>query len=370
MRKVFCLAALGFFACFQASAEELSCNTDFDIQACADGSGGAGQVREAARQYRKNCQQAQAKIQAQPKLKAQCAHPGKKTPLTDCTDQWDKQSRTLGDLLDKVGAEKKDLNKIFLTLLAPEGCEALEKNKTVLRDLIQRYDTLVAAVNPPRQEAREVSGVFQKEFIKTLIPFKNIDPAKHYAGTGDEAPRAPPAPEQVSKMGWVDRVTAYRIALEVNYPGPKDTNLQVGDVTVKVTAAFAKVLRLEGSGVLSDGRLVNSGGGRYIFVPVIKAPYGLGSYKRTPLVPFRSIAVDPKEIPLGSTVFIYEARGMPLPPAPDGTPLFHDGYFRAVDVGHAILGTHIDVYSGDSVEDYRFVQKFFYNRTVHYFVLK
>lgn len=53
------------------------------------------------------------------------------------------------------------------------------------------------------------------------------------------------------------------------------------------------------------------------------------------LVPYRSVAVDPKLIPLGSWVYIEAYRGA-------GSD---DGWFYAMDTGGAIKGRHIDVYT-------------------------
>jgi 3D (Asp-Asp-Asp) domain-containing protein len=52
-----------------------------------------------------------------------------------------------------------------------------------------------------------------------------------------------------------------------------------------------------------------------------------------PLRPYRSIAVDPNVIPLGSGVYIPAYRH-------DG----HGGWFTAQDTGGAIIGRRIDVY--------------------------
>ncbi|HEY5142707.1 MAG TPA: 3D domain-containing protein [Solirubrobacteraceae bacterium] len=52
-----------------------------------------------------------------------------------------------------------------------------------------------------------------------------------------------------------------------------------------------------------------------------------------PLRYYRSIAVDPNLIPLGSLVYV-----------PAYKPLNRDGWFRADDTGGAIIGRHIDVY--------------------------
>jgi 3D (Asp-Asp-Asp) domain-containing protein len=51
------------------------------------------------------------------------------------------------------------------------------------------------------------------------------------------------------------------------------------------------------------------------------------------LRPYRSVAVDPRLIPLGSLVYV-----------PAYKPLNKDGWFRAEDTGSAIKGRHIDVY--------------------------
>jgi 3D (Asp-Asp-Asp) domain-containing protein len=69
---------------------------------------------------------------------------------------------------------------------------------------------------------------------------------------------------------------------------------------------------------------------------------GVRSYK---LVPYRSIAVDPKFISYGSVIYIPEARGAEIT-MPDGRVLNHDGYFFAADTGGAIKLNHIDVFCG------------------------
>ncbi|OUR98522.1 hypothetical protein A9Q84_03675 [Halobacteriovorax marinus] len=64
------------------------------------------------------------------------------------------------------------------------------------------------------------------------------------------------------------------------------------------------------------------------------------------LVPFRSIAVDPKIIPFGSVIFIPAAKGAQFHWV--GKSIVHDGYFFAADKGGAIRGNHIDVFTGNS----------------------
>jgi len=78
-------------------------------------------------------------------------------------------------------------------------------------------------------------------------------------------------------------------------------------------------------------------------------PYGDGveDYK---LIPYRTIAVDPKYFPYGSVIYIPRARGNKIT-LPDGSVTYHDGYFFAGDTGRAILNTHIDVYIGVAEEN-------------------
>lgn len=62
------------------------------------------------------------------------------------------------------------------------------------------------------------------------------------------------------------------------------------------------------------------------------------------LVPFRTIAVDKTQIPIGSVLFIPEAVGTTFTLS-DGSKWVHDGYFFAADVGGDIKGNHIDVFT-------------------------
>jgi 3D (Asp-Asp-Asp) domain-containing protein len=59
------------------------------------------------------------------------------------------------------------------------------------------------------------------------------------------------------------------------------------------------------------------------------------------LAPMRTVAVDPKVFPRHSVLFIRETVGLKMP---DGT--VHDGYWYASDVGGAIKGARIDLFTG------------------------
>jgi 3D (Asp-Asp-Asp) domain-containing protein len=82
---------------------------------------------------------------------------------------------------------------------------------------------------------------------------------------------------------------------------------------------------------------------------VAQGPFGDG-VKGMILVPYRTIAVDPKYIPYGSVIYIPEARGLEIKLS-NGLLLEHDGYFFAADTGSAIKQNHIDVFSGHSAKN-------------------
>ena len=59
------------------------------------------------------------------------------------------------------------------------------------------------------------------------------------------------------------------------------------------------------------------------------------------VVPMRTIAVDKSIIPRRTVIFIKETVGLKMPDGAD-----HDGYWYASDVGGAIKGKRIDLYTG------------------------
>ena len=83
---------------------------------------------------------------------------------------------------------------------------------------------------------------------------------------------------------------------------------------------------------------------KFIRYSIARGPYGDGVNGNS-LVPFRSIAVDPKVINFGAIIFIPEAKGTSIK-LPTGVTAKHDGYFFAADTGHAIKGNKIDIFLG------------------------
>lgn len=70
------------------------------------------------------------------------------------------------------------------------------------------------------------------------------------------------------------------------------------------------------------------------------------------VVPMRTLAVDKSIIPRRTVVFIKETVGVKMP---DGQS--HDGYWYASDIGGAIKGQRIDLYTGHGAASMKPMQK-------------
>lgn len=153
----------------------------------------------------------------------------------------------------------------------------------------------------------------------------------------------PTQPDVVTTKKVIMNPSFYNIAVESEKETGDDMIVfsPEGKPLVEVRESFYKRLTLEGTGMLRDGRLLNfhskkDGNIRFQFVP-----YPIGA-RNARIYAFKSVAVDPKFIPLGARLFIPKTKGIKLP---DGT--IHDGFWRADDVGSAIKGNRLDLFTGE-----------------------
>ena len=167
----------------------------------------------------------------------------------------------------------------------------------------------------------------------------------------------------VADQQWALRF--YWLSLEADYEeaGPTQANVPRGGACAlpanrrvelytldgyffgRVSERYACSLKLEGSGLMRDGRIVNyTGSCKFGYgtcfeqLDTADYPFGRGAGQR-PLVPFKSVAVDPRVIRIGDPLYIPEFDGMVLP---DGS--IHDGCVRADDTGGGIKGRKMDFF--------------------------
>ena len=140
----------------------------------------------------------------------------------------------------------------------------------------------------------------------------------------------------------------YWLAMQDRYPDDFSEEVvytRDGSFLGVYSESFVRSLRMEGSGLLEDGRVINYAGRcRYGVGTCFEQldpnthPFGRGAGQRA-LVPYRSVAVDPRLIAIGEPLYIPEFNGLVLP---DGT--IHDGCVRADDTGGGIKQRKMDFF--------------------------
>jgi 3D (Asp-Asp-Asp) domain-containing protein len=134
---------------------------------------------------------------------------------------------------------------------------------------------------------------------------------------------------------------------------------------------FVRALDMEGTGRLRDGRTINvsadCGCGHSPCYRTAGADerWGIGA-RGEPLEPFRTVAVDPDVVPLGTHLYIPELDGLTMPgPAPTGGYV-HDGCVVAVDVGGRVRGRQLDFFVGRKVHSDAFDARYELDRVTVY----
>lgn len=119
-------------------------------------------------------------------------------------------------------------------------------------------------------------------------------------------------------------------------------------VISEVSAEFASALSMEGTGKLRDGRVVHVAGrckcaeATRCFRTTGKEWGNAGTGR--PLDPFRTVAVDPRMVKLGSLLYIPALDGMTMPGRSPVGGFVHDGCVAADDTGGGIDGRQLDLF--------------------------
>ncbi|MBA3819928.1 MAG: hypothetical protein H0X17_13620 [Deltaproteobacteria bacterium] len=134
---------------------------------------------------------------------------------------------------------------------------------------------------------------------------------------------------------------------------PSDLTLLYGpkgcEPIAEVSRAFAQQLRVQGTGKLRDGRVLNVWGHcscpGSVCYKEISQQWGTGGNGR-PLQPFRTVAVDPKLIKLGSLLYVPLLEGRTMPGRAPWGGFVHDGCVVADDTGGGIKDHQLDLFVG------------------------
>ncbi len=126
-------------------------------------------------------------------------------------------------------------------------------------------------------------------------------------------------------------------ALSVSFGAQAATSDPVGDLITSIVSGA-----LPGTGVFNVKATLYHAGAKGV-----GALDSLGCR----VVPMRTIAVDKSIIPRRTVIFIKETVGLKMP---DGGN--HDGYWYASDVGGAIKGKRVDLYTGHGAASMKPIQ--------------
>jgi len=211
----------------------------------------------------------------------------------------------------------------------------------------------------------------------------------HPTATASPSPEnaEPTAPQAISAAGETPggnggarrelyRNTYYDFPRELVSPGaPTETVYAATCQPIRTTTkAFHDALCVQGSGRLATGQTVSFAkrdcpcaaecprtGQRICFEALDpkRFPHGRGAMG-TAITPLRTVAVDPKRIPLGTVIYIPEYHGLR-----DLKGRAHDGCFVAEDRGLRVVGLHVDVFTGDPIVTKAWNKAVPSNRGVH-----
>lgn len=134
------------------------------------------------------------------------------------------------------------------------------------------------------------------------------------------------------------KVTYYWVVEEKDYPASREVPLYdtKGGLIGRFSSRFVRAFKIEAAARLRDGRCLTylKQAGK---AQVSNRFMGYGGHVLTEL---KSVAVDPRVVPLGARIYVPQAEEVMV----NGRP--HSGVFYAHDIGSAVRGKHIDIFLG------------------------
>jgi 3D (Asp-Asp-Asp) domain-containing protein len=244
--------------------------------------------------------------------------------------------RYLSELIDRIVSGIKST----LPLVAAVACSSADAEEPPPTPAPKVVAPVVEAAPAPKQVKEQPPkpiGDFSITFYYVVTEEEVVPKKKPPVVANDNQSGQPidkSDPELASIVTPQDQVTIYETGCE-----------PIADVS----RDFATALAVQGTGKLKDGRVVNIWGhcacGHSPCFKVTAAQWGTGGTGRQ-LQPFRTVAVDPKMIKLGSLLHVPFLEGRLMPGRAPWGGYVHDGCVVADDVGGGIKGTQLDLFVG------------------------
>lgn len=254
----------------------------------------------------------------------------------------------LGDLIGRIVRRFKGMAPLVLAM----SCQTAELGPMLASEREPATEAAASVRPAPEPVTRTEEGprslgkfnitfyyvVGEEEIIarpsRKKPPVNDNLPVAAAAGSGGDMELASAAPIEAAPPP--EKVTLYA-------PG------QACEPIAETTREFVREVTMQGTGKLRDGRLVNIWGRCKCptspCFTIVTQQWGIGGAGR-PLQPFRSVAVDPKLIKLGSLLHVPELEGRTMPGRPPWGGFVHDGCVIADDTGGAVKNRQLDLFVG------------------------
>ncbi len=259
----------------------------------------------------------------------------------------------LSELMSTFVSGVRELTAVALLVggLGSSGCQS---GAASTAPEVQVAVTNIVEVKPPIETGPKVYGKFRMTFYY-VIGEDEVRPAvaksavaatandnqgetanDNVAAAGEPAQAADPVEVELAAMAMApnDLVPVYSHTCEA-----------IADVSTP----FLQQLRVQGTGRLRDGRVLTVWGpcecARSPCFQVTEHQWGRSGNGRA-LLPFRTVAVDPRVVKLGSMLFIPELEGRTMPGRAPWGGFVHDGCVLADDTGGSIKNAQLDLFVG------------------------
>ncbi len=247
----------------------------------------------------------------------------------------------LADLIARLVSQMVDLTPVMfgLSLGAATACQSADSSPAALAVPMTKVPEMATArdAGTPEDAAKPI-GAFN-------ITFYYVIGEEEVPSKGAVALAKKPVPANDNETGSDDEALADIVAPEMTTLFASEGCAPIAEVTKE----FASQLELQGTGKLHDGRVLNIWGacncGHTPCFKVTENQWGTaGSGK--PLQPFRTVAVDPKVVKLGSLLYVPLLAGRLMPGRSPWGGFIHDGCVVADDTGGGIDGNQLDLFVG------------------------
>lgn len=242
-------------------------------------------------------------------------------------------ARYLSDLLARFVSRIKQIAPIAPAVLGLSCEPGHAENAKQLPATTVEIGPVVEAPAPSNDQELRVLGRFDMTFYYVAGEADSIARAskKKHKAANDNAQ---------TELASVTPVAEESVTL---YHGKSCTPI------ADVSKEFAAQLSMQGTGKLKDGRILNVWGpcgcAHSPCFKVTETKWGTGGTGRA-LQPYRTVAVDPSVVKLGSLLYVPALDGKTMPGREPWGGFIHDGCVVADDTGGGIKGQQLDLFVG------------------------